>query len=111
MGYIGMRHTLVASSLEVRKSGIVSATEDTGLGLFAGVDFPVPGEPVTYFEKETHYTCEEQLQRNVNNLQHVVKGPNGWHDQTHVVANFIEDPTDPNGTWVPKQGAPGLLKD
>ena len=66
--------------------------------MFARVDFPVTGKAVTYFEKETHYPCEEELKRNVNNLQHVVKGPNGWHDQAHVVENFIEGPTDPNGT-------------
>ena len=47
---------------------------------------------------------------NVKNLQHVVKGPNGWHDQTHVVESFIKDPTDPIGRWGPKEGGTGLAQ-
>ena len=44
---------------------------------------------------------------NVENLDHVVKGLTRWHDETHVVQNFIQGGTDPNGTWVPKQGGTG----
>ena len=44
---------------------------------------------------------------NVENLDHVMKGPNRWHAETYVVESFIQDPTDPNGTWAPKQGGTG----
>lgn len=58
----------IGGNLEVRKSGIASATEDTGLGLFARVHFHGKGEAVIFFEKDTHYTCEQELKMNVTNL-------------------------------------------
>ena len=88
----------IGGRLEVKKSGIESATEDTGRGLFAKEAFTNSGEVITYFENDKHYTCEEDLKMNVENLEHVVKGPNRWHDETHAVESFIQDPTDPNGT-------------
>ena len=85
-----------------------SDTEETGLGLFAVVDFGVD-QIVAYFEKDGHYTSIDDLRKNVRNQRHVVKGPNGWHDQTYVAESFIED-TNQKGTWVPKKGRTGHVQ-
>ena len=101
--------TYSGGKLEVKKSGIQSATEDPGLGLFAKAAFTSEGQVITYFENDNKYTCEEGLKMNVENLDHVVNGLTRWHDETRVLQSFIQDGTHANGTWVPKQGVQDSL--